>query len=124
MNPVCTILIVDDENDLLEMYKDFFEMENFKVFTASNGSAGLEILKVHSEIEVIISDSHMPGMTGLQFLGKVRELTKIPKFYLATGDLNQNQDEIVKLEGTGMILKPFDVEVVIAKILEELNGKP
>jgi DNA-binding response OmpR family regulator len=118
----CTILIVDDEQDLLEMYLDFFEMENFKVFSALSAKLGLEILAANPDIQVIISDSHMHGMSGLEFLNVLFKQKSSQLFYLATGDLDQSDEEIKKLNGTGLLLKPFDMNEVIKRILKDLNG--
>jgi len=123
MSSVCTVLIVDDEKDLLEMYKDYFEMENFTVFTSLNAKDGLEIFDAHSEIQVIISDSHMSGMSGLDFLKELGQKSSKPLFYLATGDLDQTDEAIITLGGTGLLTKPFDMGEIIKRILKDLNGK-
>lgn len=123
MTHPCVILIVDDEKDLLEMYQDFFELENFKVYAAPSASLGLELLDAHADIQVIISDSHMNGMSGLEFLQKVSLRPVRPLFYLATGDLAQSVDAITSLGGTGLVAKPFDMNEVIKRILKDLNGK-
>lgn len=123
MSSPCTVLIVDDEQDLLEMYQDYFEIEGFKVFAASSAQQGLELLDANPSIQAIISDSHMSGMSGLEFLAVVNKHQAKPLFYLATGDLEQNNEEIKKLGGTGLLTKPFDMSDVIQRILKDLNGK-
>jgi DNA-binding response OmpR family regulator len=117
-----TILIVDDEQELLEMYQDFLELEGFTVFSALSAILGNEILKANPQIQVIISDSHMPGMSGLEFLKLVSMLPSKPLFYLATGDIDQSKESIVQLGGTGLIAKPFDINEVITRIIKDLNG--
>lgn len=118
-----TILIVDDENDLLLMYNEVFLMENFKVFTASSATQGLELLTSNPDIQIIISDSHMHGMSGVEFLSEVSKLQVNILFYLATGDLDQREEEIINLGGTGLLIKPFDMDEVMKRILKDLNGK-
>lgn len=123
MSAVCTILIIDDETDLLEMYRDYFEMDDFAVFTAAAASKGLEVLESHPEIQVVISDAHMGGMSGLELLAVLNKKSTKPLFYLATGDLDQTDDKIKTLGGTGLLTKPFDMAEVIKRILKDLNGK-
>ena len=118
-----TILIVDDEPDLLEMYQEFLEMEGHKVYAAPSAIIGMEIFTNNPAIQIIISDSHMPGMSGIDFLKKINELPQKPLFYLATGDLDQTNEFIQSLGGTGMIGKPFDLEEVLKRIDKDLNGK-
>jgi DNA-binding response OmpR family regulator len=123
MSSVCTILIIDDEADLLEMYRDFFEMEDFTVFAASSAKAGLEILEARPEIQVVVSDSHMNGMSGLELLKILNDKNTKPLFYLATGDLDESDDNLKALGAAGLLTKPFDMGEVIKRILKDLNGK-
>ena len=66
------ILIVDDEPSILESITETLEIKGFRVATATSGEAGLDFLK-HSPAQVVISDQKMPsGMSGTEFLCKVR----------------------------------------------------
>lgn len=67
-----TLLIVDDEANILSALARLFRRDGYQVLRAESGSAALEILAEH-EIGVIISDQRMPNMTGVQFLSKARE---------------------------------------------------
>ena len=67
-----TLLIVDDEANILSALARLFRSDGYQVLRAESGSAALEILAEH-EIGVIISDQRMPSMTGVQFLSKARE---------------------------------------------------
>jgi signal transduction histidine kinase len=66
------ILVVDDEPDVLVSLRSMFRRE-FKVHTATRGEEGLAIL-AQTPISVVLSDQRMPGMSGSEFLAKVREL--------------------------------------------------
>lgn len=65
-----TILIVDDEPNILNALKRTFEDDPYTIFTAENASTGLEILGKH-KIKLVISDEMMPGMSGAEFLAQV-----------------------------------------------------
>ncbi len=67
-----TLLIVDDEKNVLKSLKRLLFDTDYKVLTAESGEAGLEILKKH-EVHLVISDFRMPGMDGVEFLSKVKE---------------------------------------------------
>lgn len=66
-----SILCVDDETENVEMMMRILR-DRYTVYGATSGAEGLEVLKSH-KIHAIISDQRMPGMTGLQFLHKVRQ---------------------------------------------------
>ena len=118
-----TILIVDDEFELLEIYKDLFEAENFEVLTAISGEEALNIYQNNSSIKLIISDSKMSGMSGVELLKKLKAQAKeiLPMFYLATGDNTQDENLIKSFGATRLILKPFDVEEIINFIKKDLE---
>jgi type II secretory ATPase GspE/PulE/Tfp pilus assembly ATPase PilB-like protein/FixJ family two-component response regulator len=67
-----SLLMVDDEPDILESLKRVFRQESYRIFTAGNAEEALAIL-AKEEVQVILSDHRMPGMTGAEFLGLVKE---------------------------------------------------
>lgn len=66
------ILCVDDEENVLKAIKRLFFDEDYEILTASSGQEGLDILK-NENIQIIISDYRMPGMSGVEFLKEVRK---------------------------------------------------
>src|SRR3989338_9373457 len=67
-----TILIIDDEEDILEMYAAKFTEAGFKVLTAHDGYEGIETAK-QDQPDLILLDVLMPGMTGTDVLLKLKE---------------------------------------------------
>nr|WP_315495637.1 EAL domain-containing protein [uncultured Rhodoferax sp.] len=65
--PQRTLLLVDDEANVLASLKRLFRRDGHNIITASSGQEGLNILAKHN-VDVIISDQRMPGMTGVEFL--------------------------------------------------------
>ncbi len=116
------ILIVDDDQDLLDMYNELFKIEGFAILTARSGSIAIELCKSHPEIKVIISDSHMPEMSGLELLTKLKSYYKtMPVFYLLTGALEMNEQELKAKGGHALILKPFDLDEIMRRIVIDLK---
>ena len=66
------LLLVDDEESILSALTRTFCSEGYTIYKASNAKQGLELLEKY-EIAVIISDQRMPGMTGIEFLTKVKQ---------------------------------------------------
>jgi DNA-binding response OmpR family regulator len=117
-----SILIVDDELDLLDMYRELFEMDGFEVYTASSAMEGMETYKNNKKIRLIISDSNMGDMSGIDFLKQLKSTYgSIPIFYLSTGAFEQTEDYIKSIGGQGLVLKPFDLDEIINKIKKDLN---
>jgi EAL domain-containing protein (putative c-di-GMP-specific phosphodiesterase class I)/FixJ family two-component response regulator len=68
-----TLLLVDDEPNILHALERVFEDEDYEILSASSGQEGLSLLEAHPA-QIIISDQRMPIMTGSEFLTKVKEL--------------------------------------------------
>lgn len=68
-----TILLVDDEPNVVSSLKRALMDEPYKIHTASSGVEGLSILK-ENRIKLVISDEKMPGMSGSEFLSAVKKL--------------------------------------------------
>lgn len=68
-----TILIVDDEENILKSLERLLENEGYRMFFANSGDKGLEIVK-REDIQLVISDHRMPGMDGLKFLSEIKKI--------------------------------------------------
>ncbi|MFZ4262047.1 response regulator [Sphingobacterium sp. HJSM2_6] len=77
------VLYVDDEENNLYSFKATFRLK-YKVFTAINGNDAMDIIR-NNDIQIIITDQRMPGMTGVEFLEKVIESHPNPMRILLTG---------------------------------------
>lgn len=100
-----SILYVDDEKENLTSFKYLFK-KNYHVALANSAQEGLEALK-EEDIQVVISDQRMPGMTGVEFLEKVSSQYPNVVRILLTGynDISlSEQEKIYKC-----ISKPFEV---------------
>lgn len=65
--PQRTLLLVDDEPNVLSSLKRLFRRDGYQIITANSGQEGLDLLTTN-KVDVIISDQRMPGMTGVEFL--------------------------------------------------------
>jgi EAL domain-containing protein (putative c-di-GMP-specific phosphodiesterase class I)/FixJ family two-component response regulator len=68
-----TLLLVDDEENILSALKRLFRRDGYRVLTATSGMQGLEVLAENS-VDVILSDQRMPGMAGVDFLRHAKDL--------------------------------------------------
>jgi len=68
-----TLLLVDDEPNILAALKRLMRTAGYRILTAGSGKEGLDVLE-RNEVDVIVSDQRMPGMTGVEFLRTVKTL--------------------------------------------------
>lgn len=83
--PKRSLLLVDDEPEILEQMADFFRKRGFVVYTEDNAAAGFQTLKEHGPL-VAIADVNMPGFTGIDFANFARGLDKRPRIILMSGN--------------------------------------
>ena len=124
-NKTATILVVDDEPDLVITIKNRLEWNKFKVETAANGRQGLE-KAVSVRPDLILLDCNMPVMSGLDMLQLLRQnkkLKKIPVIMLTAVSENYDIDTARLLEVAGYITKPFNFTELLDKISDILDKR-
>lgn len=117
-----TILYVDDEPINLFLFNQLFG-KKYKVLTADSGYAGLDIIEKNPQIEVVISDMKMPGMDGLEFITKAKELYSKMHYYILTSyDITPEIDNALKTRLIDKYFqKPFNLKEIESSISEKLN---
>ncbi|MSN26825.1 MAG: response regulator [Geobacter sp.] len=105
-----TVLLVDDEENILRALKRLLMDEDFDVETAESGEAGLEKLQSLENVGLIVSDQRMPGMNGAEFLGRSQEFAPNAQRILLTGysDINATIEAINKGGASRYLSKPWD----------------
>lgn len=78
------LLLVDDEENVISSLKRVFMDEEFEVFSANSGQEGLKML-AKEQIQVIVSDEKMPGMSGADFLSEAKKLYPDTIRFMLTG---------------------------------------
>ncbi|WP_295149514.1 response regulator transcription factor [uncultured Peptoniphilus sp.] len=109
------ILVCDDERDILDAIEIYLKAEGYKVLTAEDGAAALEIMK-ENEIHLAIIDIMMPVMDGITLIMKMREETNIPIIVLSAK--SEVTDKIVGLNvgADDYITKPFNAVELTARV--------
>lgn len=119
-----TLLLVDDEEGILASLKRLLRREAYEVVTANGGRAGLEELARHP-IDVIVSDQRMPGMSGVEFLRRAKELYPDTVRMVLSGyaDLQSITDAINEGAIYKFLAKPWDDDMLKAEIEEAFRRK-
>ena len=121
-----TILIVDDENRMRKLIKDFLIKENFNTLEAKDGEEALQIFEENKEkINLILLDIMMPKVDGWTVLREIRKQSNVPVIMLTAR--GEEQDELFGFElGVDEYMsKPFSPKILVARIdaiLKRING--
>lgn len=106
------ILVVDDEPDIREILREFFQEFGYEVATAGNGDEALEILGRES-IPVMFLDLNLPGMNGLELCRRIRPRHPKARIYALTGYHRQFTPASAREAGfTSFFTKPVDLRVL------------
>lgn len=114
-----TLLLVDDEENVLSALNRTLRRDGYRILTASNASDALEIL-AQNDVEVILSDQRMPGESGTEFLGKVKEMYPHTVRIMLSGytDLSAVTEAINRGAIYKFLIKPWNDEELRAQIRE------
>ena len=106
-----TILIVDDEPDLLELLNQILEMNGYNVFGACSSREAIEVWEKNSDqIDLLLTDLTMPeGMTGVALAEKLQMRKPLLKVVYASGHTQETAFEKYRLpQGSCFLQKPFN----------------
>ncbi|MDF2539048.1 MAG: spaR1 [Herbinix sp.] len=113
------ILIVDDEPDILQLLKDYFEMQGYFVMTGRNGKDALE--KVSNKPDIILLDINMPDIDGLEVCRRIRMHVNCPIVFLTAKITEQDKVNGLMIGGDDYIIKPFSIEELGARVKAHLR---
>ncbi len=114
-----SILVVEDDENILEQLEIFLRRRTKKIYLAENGKEGLDLFKKHDDIDLIITDVDMPKMNGIEMIKEIRNLdNKIP-IVLVTGLRSLDVlVEAINLKISQFLQKPMSLSDLNAKIEE------
>lgn len=112
-----TLLLVDDEPNILNALTRVLRREGYNILSAESGEAALELLATH-DVQVIVSDQRMPGMSGIELLSRARELYPDTRRIILSGysDISTLTDAINRGAVWKYIAKPWEDEALRAEI--------
>ena len=111
------VLIVDDEQRMRKLIKDFLVAKGFSILEAENGEKALEVFEENkNKINLILLDVMMPKLDGWSVLRQIRQESKVPIIMLTAR--GEEQDELFGFE-LGVdeyISKPFSPKILVARV--------
>ena len=115
------ILIVEDDSNFGNILKEYLALNDYDVTLAKNGIEGFEKFK-KEEFDLCILDVMMPYKDGFSLAKEIREINEsVPIFFLTAKHLKEDVLKGFKLGADDYLTKPFDSEVLLAKIKAILN---
>ena len=116
-----SILLVDDEFDIVNLFKDLLENKNYEVIAFTNPLEALEHYKTNcNQYGLVISDIRMPGMTGFDLLKNIKKIDATISFFLMSANDTINFSEIEGIKIDGLIQKPIRIKEFLSIIEKHL----
>lgn len=115
-----TILMVDDEAEIIKLMSIYFKNEGFKLLQASHGQEALEILQTQP-VDLIILDLMMPKMDGLEACMKIRETNHIPIIMLSAKSQDIDKISGLSIGADDYVTKPFNPLELTARVKSQLR---
>ena len=114
-----SILVCDDEKDIVSALKIYLMADGYQVFEAYNGKEALEVLK-EQDIHLVLMDIMMPEMDGIAAMVKIRETSNVPVILLTAK--SEDTDKVLGLTvgADDYITKPFNPIEVQARVKSQL----
>ncbi len=114
------ILIIEDEDSIADLEKDYLELSDFEVETENDGQRGLS-KAIEDDWNLIILDLMLPGIDGFEICKKIREVKNTPIIIVSA-----KKDDIDKIRGLGLgaddyMTKPFSPSELVARVKAHLS---
>ncbi len=109
------ILIVEDNNEIAELLKDFLIVEKYSVLIAKSGEQALELYERYGA-GIVILDIMLPGIDGFAVCKRIREHNNTPILIVSAKCEKEDKLNGLQLGADDYIEKPYDIDIMLAKI--------
>src|SRR5688500_5714937 len=117
------ILWVDDEIESLQSQKLFLESKGYEVQTLTNGFDAIDYVK-ENPVDVVLIDETMPGITGLETLAKIKEVSQqIPIVLITKNETENLMNDAIGSQISDYLIKPVNPNQVLLSLKKILDNK-
>lgn len=116
---VQTIMVIDDEIEILDMLKRYFSLEGYNVITAAGGKEALQ--KLAKQPDIILLDINMPDIDGLSLCKRIRDFVSCPILFLTANIEDSDKIKGFGAGGDDYIVKPFSIDELGARVSAHLR---
>jgi DNA-binding response OmpR family regulator len=110
-----TVLVVDDEEGIVELMRDFLEADGFSVLTARDGSEALGALSAE-RVDCVLLDVMMPGLSGFDVVRRIRETADVPVLFLSAQGSDVDKIRGLRLGADDYVVKSATPDEVVARV--------
>jgi len=114
------VLVIDDEDFIRELIKDFLELENVRCTGAENADQGLKLI-AEENFDLILLDRNLGKLKAEDFISQIRSQQENVPIVILTGDQQCSSDYLERIGANGIIFKPFQVNDFMKNIKEFLE---
>lgn len=118
------VLVAEDDEDLVTIYRNLLEHSGFRVLVASTGDEALSMVRERrGKIDLVLSDIVMDGMGGRELIWRVRESYPGIRVILASGYADQDAAlQMIGEQDIAFIPKPIDFDLLLQTVRETVSG--
>lgn len=118
------VMLVDDEVPFVETMRKRLDKRGLRITSAFSGEEALNLLKTEDSVDVIILDVKMPGMDGIEALQEIKRRHPLKEVIMLTGHATvETAIEGMKLGAFDYLMKPCDIDTLVAKVEEAARKK-
>ena len=110
-----TLLLIDDDQEVLEMNAKYLAGQSFNVYTASNPITGLNLARSKNP-DLIVMDIMMPGMDGYELCERIRQNSNVPIIFLTGKTSEDDRIRGLVTGGDDYVIKPYSLKELKARI--------
>ena len=116
-----TVLVVDDEKDVCELFERILKNEGYKILTANTGKEGLDLVD-RKKPDLVVLDLRLPDMNGIEILRSIKKTNEKIQVIIMTGyGTMKTARTAMRLGAYDYVPKPFDIAYVRALIKDALS---
>ncbi|WP_337403935.1 response regulator transcription factor [Porcipelethomonas sp.] len=114
-----TILIVDDEADIVSTLADYFLYNDYNVMTATSGKEAIE--KAERQPDIILLDINIPDVDGLEVCARIRDFVRCPILFLTARVEDSDKIKGFGMGGDDYVVKPFSLDELGARVAAHIR---
>jgi two-component system KDP operon response regulator KdpE len=120
---VTTVLVVDDEPQIVRALRVGLRTKGYEVLSAGNGETGLEVLAT-KEVDVVVLDLGLPGIDGIEVTKRARTWSEVPIIVLSVREGQADKVAALDAGADDYLTKPFGMDELLARIRAALRRTP